>query len=80
VRRHGKIPTLKISLIQIMRAHLWQKVHESVVMDICQVRSFCVGVGVGVGVDVHIYVWGGAFTTRQAFVCGKCLFLLYTRP
>jgi len=28
---HGKIPTLKISLIQIMRAHLWQKVHESVV-------------------------------------------------
>mmetsp|Transcript_13991 Transcript_13991/g.37788 ORF Transcript_13991/g.37788 Transcript_13991/m.37788 type:complete len:2349 (-) Transcript_13991:271-7317(-) len=34
---HGKIPTLKISLIQIMRAHLWQKIHESVVMDICQV-------------------------------------------
>lgn len=33
---HGKIPTLKISLIQIFRAHLWQKVHESVVMDICQ--------------------------------------------
>jgi pre-mRNA-processing factor 8 len=29
---HGKIPTLKISLIQIFRAHLWQKVHESVVM------------------------------------------------
>ena len=26
---HGKIPTLKISLIQIFRAHLWQKVHES---------------------------------------------------
>jgi len=23
--RHGKIPTLKISLIQIFRAHLWQK-------------------------------------------------------
>ena len=23
---HGKIPTLKISLIQIFRAHLWQKV------------------------------------------------------
>jgi len=22
---HGKIPTLKISLIQIFRAHLWQK-------------------------------------------------------
>jgi pre-mRNA-processing factor 8 len=34
---HGKIPTLKISLIQIFRAHLWQKVHESVVMDLCQV-------------------------------------------
>jgi len=34
---HGKIPTLKISLIQIFRAHLWQKVHESVVMDMCQV-------------------------------------------
>jgi pre-mRNA-processing factor 8 len=34
---HGKIPTLKISLIQIFRAHLWQKIHESVVMDICQI-------------------------------------------
>jgi pre-mRNA-processing factor 8 len=34
---HGKIPTLKISLIQIFRAHLWQKVHESVVMDLLQV-------------------------------------------
>uniref|UniRef100_A0A1I8F895 JAB_MPN domain-containing protein n=1 Tax=Macrostomum lignano TaxID=282301 RepID=A0A1I8F895_9PLAT len=32
---HGKIPTLKISLIQIFRAHLWQKIHESIVMDIC---------------------------------------------
>lgn len=36
---HGKIPTLKISLIQIFRAHLWQKIHESVVMDLCQVRG-----------------------------------------
>lgn len=35
---HGKIPTLKISLIQIFRAHLWQKIHESLVMDLCQVR------------------------------------------
>ncbi|CAI2172060.1 12623_t:CDS:10 [Funneliformis geosporum] len=26
---HGKIPTLKISLIQIFRAHLWQKVFDS---------------------------------------------------
>ncbi|KAI3402314.2 PRP8 [Candida oxycetoniae] len=34
---HGKIPTLKISLIQIFRAHLWQKIHESVVQDFCQV-------------------------------------------
>jgi pre-mRNA-processing factor 8 len=34
---HGKIPTLKISYIQMFRAHLWQKVHESVVMDLCQV-------------------------------------------
>ncbi|KAJ1927298.1 hypothetical protein IWQ60_003038 [Tieghemiomyces parasiticus] len=32
---HGKIPTLKISLIQMFRAHLWQKIHESVVMDLC---------------------------------------------
>merc|ERR1719231_196005 len=31
---HGKIPTLKISLIQIFRAHLWQKIHESVTLDI----------------------------------------------
>ena len=29
---HGKIPTLKISYIQIFRAHLWQKIHESIVM------------------------------------------------
>lgn len=36
---HGKIPTLKISLIQIFRAHLWQKVHESIVMDLCQVKT-----------------------------------------
>ena len=34
---HGKIPTLKISFIQIFRAHLWQKIHESVVVDLCQV-------------------------------------------
>ena len=34
---HGEIPTLKISLIQIFRAHMWQKIHESVVMDLCQV-------------------------------------------
>jgi len=34
---HGKIPTLKISLIQIFRAHLWQKIHESLVMDITNI-------------------------------------------
>lgn len=34
---HGKIPTLKISLIQIFRAHLWQKIHESLVMDLTTV-------------------------------------------
>ncbi|AOA63379.1 U4/U6-U5 snRNP complex splicing factor [Komagataella phaffii CBS 7435] len=33
---HGKIPTLKISLIQIFRAHLWQKIHESLVVDVSQ--------------------------------------------
>jgi hypothetical protein len=32
---HGKLPTLKISLIQIFRSHLWQKIHESVVLDFC---------------------------------------------
>ncbi|GMH43997.1 hypothetical protein BSKO_11931 [Bryopsis sp. KO-2023] len=36
---HGNIPTLKISLIQIFRAHLWQKIHESIVMDLCQVAA-----------------------------------------
>jgi pre-mRNA-processing factor 8 len=34
---HGKIPVLKISYIQVFRAHLWQKIHESLVMDLCQV-------------------------------------------
>jgi pre-mRNA-processing factor 8 len=34
---HGKLPTLKISLIQIFRAHLWQKIHEALVMDVVQV-------------------------------------------
>lgn len=36
---HGKIPTLKISIVQIFRAHLWQKIHESVVMDLCQLMD-----------------------------------------
>lgn len=34
---HGKLPTLKSSLIQIFRAHLWQKIHESLVLDYCNV-------------------------------------------
>jgi pre-mRNA-processing factor 8 len=34
---HGKLPTLKITLIQIFRAHLWQKIHENLVMDYCKV-------------------------------------------
>lgn len=33
---HGKIPTLKISLIQIFRGHLWQKIHESLTINICK--------------------------------------------
>ena len=28
-----------MSLIQIFRAHLWQKIHESIVMDLCQVSD-----------------------------------------
>lgn len=32
---HGKIPTLKVSYIQIFRAHLWQKIHEAIVLDLC---------------------------------------------
>ncbi|OHT05186.1 Pre-mRNA-processing-splicing factor 8 [Tritrichomonas foetus] len=33
---HGKIPTLKISMIQLFRAHMWQKIHESVAYDLVQ--------------------------------------------
>src|SRR5258705_2390390 len=33
--RHGKIPTLKISLIQIFRAHLWQKNEYSIFKFYC---------------------------------------------
>lgn len=36
---HGKIPTLKVSLTQLFRAHMWQKIHEMVVMDILQVMD-----------------------------------------
>ena len=31
---HGKIPTLKISLIQIFRAHLWQKVSQPYIFSL----------------------------------------------
>ncbi|KAF7684116.1 Pre-mRNA-splicing factor 8 like protein [Astathelohania contejeani] len=34
VLMHGKLPTIKISFIQIFRGHLWQKIHESIVLDI----------------------------------------------
>ena len=33
---HGKIPTLKISLIQLFRSHLWQKIHQSLVLNLCR--------------------------------------------
>lgn len=53
---HGKIPTLKISLIQIFRAHLWQKIHESVVMDLCQVRRVRVIVREGLSMLICIFI------------------------
>lgn len=34
---HGKLPTLKISYISLFRAHMWQKIHESVTIDLAQV-------------------------------------------
>ena len=34
---HGKIPTLKISLIQISEFICGKKIHESVVIDLCKV-------------------------------------------
>jgi pre-mRNA-processing factor 8 len=51
--RHGKIPTLKISLIQIFRAHLWQ-VFNTPNKDAPQVPSNS-GVGVGSTAD-HVRV------------------------
>lgn len=54
---HGKIPTLKISLIQIFRAHLWQKIHESVVMDLCQVLRVRVIVREGLSMLIHVYLY-----------------------
>ena len=37
IMMHGKIPTLKISYIQIFRSHLWQKIHESLCLDVATV-------------------------------------------
>jgi len=37
---HVNIPALKMLLIQIFRGHLWQMVHESIVMDLCKVRKY----------------------------------------
>lgn len=33
---HGKLPTLKVALVHVFRGHLWQKIHEALVMDVCQ--------------------------------------------
>lgn len=68
---HGKIPTLKISLIQIFRAHLWQKIHESIVMDLCQVCwcfFFCFSLldTMNTVILIHLGIWSnGSFT----FLC-----------
>jgi pre-mRNA-processing factor 8 len=32
---YGKLSTLKISLLQVFRGHLWQRIHESIVLDLC---------------------------------------------
>lgn len=61
---HGKIPTLKISLIQIFRAHLWQKIHESIVMDLCQV-SGALRKGVQICVILFLQCWKEAFCYQQ---------------
>ena len=53
---HGKIPTLKISLIQIMRAHLWQKVHESVVSGV-GVKGDGGNCGLGWNAPSTVSVW-----------------------
>jgi hypothetical protein len=70
---HGKIPTLKISLIQIFRAHLWQKVHESVVMDLCQVRGGVFGGGGewGTGGE-HCCVGRGGGVMHESVVMDLC--------
>jgi pre-mRNA-processing factor 8 len=34
---HGKIPALKVSLIQLFRPHILQKIHKNAIMDLTQV-------------------------------------------
>lgn len=42
VLMHGKLPTLKISFIQIFRNHLWKRIHESITEDLCGVfKKYC---------------------------------------
>ncbi|KAJ1893687.1 pre-mRNA-splicing factor 8, partial [Kickxella alabastrina] len=36
---HGKLPTLKISYVSLFRSHAWQKSHESLILDLCQVMD-----------------------------------------
>ncbi|TBU16093.1 subunit of U5 snRNP spliceosome [Ordospora colligata] len=39
---HGKLPTLKMSFVQIFRNGLWKRIHESIVEDLIDVfRKYC---------------------------------------
>lgn len=39
---HGKLPTLKVSFIQIFRNNLWMKIHESLVSDLKNnLKNYC---------------------------------------
>ena len=59
---HGKIPTLKISLIQIFQAHLWQKIQmKSLVMDLC------------LSTDETVLLASGEVCKAQDVRCGDCL-------
>ena len=37
IMMHAKLPLVKASLVQIFQNHLWQKIHEGIVVDICKV-------------------------------------------
>lgn len=42
IQMHGKLPTLKMSYLNIFRNNLWKKIHESIIFDIHQqVSLFC---------------------------------------